>query len=144
MTWPTRPHERRQTLRVDVLTQRALFTSSDRLQRLLDELIDNASRFSPEASTIVLSLRDDGDGVAFSVSDSGPGMTKAETDLAMNAFHQIDMSLARRFDGLGIGLPMAMRIAQRIGGRLEIESEPGTGTTVTLRLDADSVLINTP
>ena len=136
--------ERRQTLRVDVLTQRALFTSSDRLQRLLDELIDNASRFSPEASTIVLSLRDDDDGVAFSVSDSGPGMTKAETDLAMNAFHQIDMSLARRFDGLGIGLPMAMRIAQRIGGRLEIESEPGTGTTVTLRLDADSVLINTP
>lgn len=136
--------ERRQALRLDVRTQRALFTSSDRLQRLLDELIDNASRFSPEASTIVLSLRDDGDGVAFSVSDSGPGMTKAETDLAMNAFHQIDMSLARRFDGLGIGLPMAMRIAQRIGGTLEIDSEPGSGTTVTLRLPSDSVLIDTP
>ena len=136
--------ERRQTLRLDLLTQRALFTSSDRLQRLLDELIDNASRFSPEASTIVLSVRDDGDGVAFSVSDSGPGMTKAEADLAMNAFHQIDMSLARRFDGLGIGLPMAMRIAQSIGGTLEVESEPGSGTTVTLRLTADSVLIDTP
>lgn len=132
--------ERCQTLMLDVRTQRALNTSSDRLQRLLDELIDNASRFSPEASVIGLTVRDDGEGVAFSVSDTGSGMTKAEADLALNAFHQIDMSLARRFDGLGIGLPMAMRIAQRIGGALEIESEPGTGTTVTLHLPPESVL----
>lgn len=139
-----RLNERRQTLTLDVRTRSALNANSDRLQRLLDELIDNASRFSPVASAIVVTVRDDGEGIAFSVADRGSGMTRAETDQAVNAFHQIDMSLARRFDGLGIGLPMAMRIAQRIGGRLEIESEPGNGTTVTVHLPPHSVLSAEP
>ena len=71
-------------------------------------------------------------------------MTNAEIELAMGSFRQIDMSLARRVEGFGIGLPMASRIAEGLGGSLSIESQPGVRTTVTLHLPAQSVLAVRP
>ena len=59
-------------------------------------------------------------------------MTVEELDVAKLPFRQRDMSLTRRGDGLGLGLPLANRVAERLGGRLEIESAPGAGTTARI------------
>jgi signal transduction histidine kinase len=66
-------------------------------------------------------------------------MSPAEVELASRAFRQVDMSFTRRVDGLGIGLPIAIRLTALIGGTLAIASQPGHGTTVSLHFAADSV-----
>jgi signal transduction histidine kinase len=128
-----------QTLNTVIESARAITTDSARLLQVLEELLDNASRFSPNGTTITLSVADDGDGVTFRISDSGPGMSPAEVELASRAFRQVDMSFTRRVDGLGIGLPIAIRLTALIGGTLAIASQPGHGTTVSLHFAADSV-----
>jgi signal transduction histidine kinase len=126
-----------QTLNTATETARTILTDGARLQQVLEELLDNASRFSPPGAVIALSVADDADGVTFRVADSGPGMSPAELELAGRVFQQIDMSTTRRVDGLGIGLPIAMRLAALIGATLTIASEPGRGTTVSLHVPAD-------
>jgi signal transduction histidine kinase len=130
--------ERRQTLQATIETARTIATDSARLQQVLEELLDNASRFAPPDTAIAISVEDDADGVTFRVTDTGPGMTPAEVELASRVFQQIDMSTRRRVDGLGIGLPIAMRVAALIGATLTIASEPGRGTTVSLHVPAHS------
>ena len=74
------------------------------------------------------------DGVAFSVRDDGRGMTGEEVEQAKRPFHQLDMSLTRARDGMGLGLPLAIRMAGLLGGRLDIASGPGMGTAATITL----------
>lgn len=74
------------------------------------------------------------DSVAFIVRDDGDGMTGEEVELAKLPFRQLDMSLTRRGGGMGLGLPLAIRMAERLGGRLAIESAPGAGTTASIVL----------
>ena len=74
------------------------------------------------------------DGVAFSVRDDGRGMTGEEVEQAKRPFHQLDMSLTRARDGMGLGLPLAIRMAGLLGGRLDIASAPGMGTAATITL----------
>jgi signal transduction histidine kinase len=128
--------ERGQTLDVLTETARTIAADTARLQEVLEEVLDNASRFSPPGAAITLSVADDGDGVVFRVADTGPGMSPTEVELAARAFQQIDMSATRRVDGLGIGLPIAMRLAALIGATLTIASAPGRGTTVSLHVPA--------
>nr|WP_294522028.1 hybrid sensor histidine kinase/response regulator [uncultured Rhodopila sp.] len=132
----TRAAERGQTLNTAGESVRTIVTDKSRLQQVLEELLDNASRFSPPGAAIALSAADDRDGVTFRVADTGPGMSSAEVELAGRAFQQIDMSTTRRVDGLGIGLPIAMRLAALIGASLTVASEPGHGTAVSLHLPA--------
>ena len=61
-------------------------------------------------------------------------MTAAEIEQAMQPFTQVDSSLERRFEGTGLGLPLAKLLAEGHGGNLQMESEPGRGTTVFIRL----------
>jgi signal transduction histidine kinase len=92
-------------------------------------------KFSPPGAPVGLVVRRAGDGiVAFSVSDSGPGMTEAEIRVALEAFGQVDGSLERRHDGAGLGLSLARRLTELHGGTLSIASAKGRGTTVTVAL----------
>ena len=93
----------------------------------------NAVAATPPGGRVDLAARAEGPGcVAFAIHDRGHGMTVEELDVAKLPFRQRDMSLTRRGDGLGLGLPLANRVAERLGGRLEIESAPGAGTTARI------------
>ena len=113
---------------------RPVVTDRQMLVGALRALIANAIRFSPRGSTVRLSAAALGDGVAFVVADQGKGMTAAEIDIALQPFRQVDMSLKGEHKGLGLGLSLANRIAQALGGRLNLHSVVGQGTVAQIEL----------
>ena len=112
----------------------------------VDELIDNAVKFSPDGGRIVVSAagvpgsQGNGHGpdgaVEISVTDRGMGMTSGEHADVFREFVQADGSDTRRFGGLGLGLALVRRVVEGHGGEVECRSAPGRGTTVTIRLPA--------
>ncbi|MCW8862084.1 MAG: ATP-binding protein, partial [Rhodospirillales bacterium] len=97
-------------------------------------LLDNAIKFSGKGAVIRLSAEVIGNEARFSIADQGSGMTKNEVSIALEPFRQVDGSIARKNEGMGLGLPLARAFAEIHGGQLQIESTPGKGTTVTLVL----------
>jgi two-component system cell cycle sensor histidine kinase PleC len=109
-----------------------------RLQQVLINLLSNAVKFTPDNGRIVLAARRSGAGeLLLSVTDTGIGMSEADLEVAMTPFGQVDNSLSRSFEGTGLGLPLAARLAELHGGRLELKSIKGRGTTATVTLPAD-------
>lgn len=104
------------------------------IRRVIDLLLDNAAKFSGAQSPIRVSADCRDDDILISVSDDGPGMTSEAITSALEPLRQADGSLTRHFEGMGLGLPLARKLMDLLGGRLVIESEPGNGTTVTLEL----------
>ncbi|MBI3516237.1 MAG: hypothetical protein HY060_19570 [Proteobacteria bacterium] len=113
----------------------AIAADQSRVEQILVALLSNAARFTETGGTVTLRARATADrGVAFVVADSGPGMTDAEIALALAPFSQVDGSLERRHDGIGLGLPLAQRLTALLGGSLSIDSVKGRGTVVTVSL----------
>ena len=112
-----------------------------RLRQILHNLISNAIKFTPSGGSVQIEgSRDDNGDVLFKVTDSGIGMTPTEAQFALEPFRQAEPSLARSHDGSGIGLTLCQSLVQLHGGSVEIESEKGKGTTVTVRLPASRVV----
>ncbi|MFN3399619.1 MAG: sensor histidine kinase [Ferrovibrio sp.] len=116
--------------------------SADRraLLQVLINLLANALKFT-ETGRIVLSgeLTDDG-GFVYRVADTGIGMTPAQIKIALQPFGQIQNALTRAQSGTGLGLPLSDRMVRLHGGRLEIQSAPGKGTTVSIHLPGARVI----
>ncbi len=110
------------------------------LKKILTNLLSNAVKFT-ERGRVTVDVRTDAAGACvISVADTGCGMTPEEVEKAKEPFGQVDSTLSRRHQGTGLGLPLAVSLAERMGGRLEIDSEPGRGTTVTVVLPAERVI----
>ena len=106
-----------------------------RLRQALANLLTNAIKFTPEGGAIsVRAWQEKGGGVCFAVIDTGIGMAPEKIALAFEPFRQLDGSLARRFEGAGLGLPIAKSLVELHGGKLAIKSAVGAGTTVTISL----------
>ena len=106
-----------------------------RLKQILLNLISNAVKFTGSGGTVAVAVRRTAaGGVSFAVRDSGPGMTAREIETALEPFGQVDAGHNRRYEGTGLGLPLAQRLAELHGGVLSVESVKGTGTTVTVTL----------
>ncbi len=100
---------------------------ADLLVSLLTNLADNALKASEPGGTIRLAATKEG----FSVSDEGKGIPREELARITEPFYMIDKSRSRRAGGAGLGLALCDQIARLHGWNLEIQSEPGRGTTVT-------------
>ena len=119
--------ERTADLRLD-LDDIRLWMNERSLQKIVEELLDNACKFSEPGTPISLSTRIEGEQAVFSVSDHGRGMTP-EHIASISAFMQFDRQRAEQ-QGLGLGLAIASRLTRLHHGALEIQSEPGRGATV--------------
>jgi two-component system OmpR family sensor kinase len=108
------------------------------LRRALDNLLDNAAKYSDAGTKVTLAIhpggKPDGDTVAFEIVDRGIGMSAAELDHAFTPFWRADDSRARRTGGVGLGLALARRIARAHGGDVTLSSQPGRGTTARLEV----------
>ncbi len=102
----------------------------DRLREALDNLVRNAIEATPAGGRVVLAVAAAPDGAAIEVRDTGAGIPK---DLLPRVF---DLYFTTKADGTGVGLAVAQQIVVAHGGTLEVDSEPGRGTRMTLRLPA--------
>jgi PAS domain S-box-containing protein len=109
-----------------------------KLKQIVLNLLSNAIKFTPEGGRVDLEAGIAPDGGAFvRVRDTGVGMREADIPVALQPFRQIESSLSRAHQGTGLGLPLSLAIARMHGGTLDIDSAPGSGTTVTVHLPAD-------
>jgi signal transduction histidine kinase len=101
--------------------------------RALLNLLSNAVKFTPSGGAVTLRYRRNAEGAAvFSVADTGIGIAPADIEKALSPFGQIDSDMARRYRGTGLGLSIVKGICDLHGGTLDIDSEIGAGTMVTI------------
>ncbi|MEQ8698640.1 MAG: ATP-binding protein, partial [Bauldia litoralis] len=106
-----------------------------KLRQIVLNLISNALKFTPEDGSVTVALQTSaGGGAVLSVTDTGIGMTASEVIEALEPFGQIANSYTRQQQGTGLGLPLTKRLVELHGGGMTIKSQPGIGTTVTIRL----------
>ena len=117
-----------------------MFSDETKLRQVLMNLLSNAAKFT-ENGEVRLQLwryrQDERDWIGFTVEDTGIGIAPEKLDRLFQEFSQIDSSSTRRYGGTGLGLAISRRICERLGGRIEVESEPGRGSRFTLLLPAD-------
>ncbi len=104
-----------------------------RVEQIVKNLLSNAFKFT-SAGTVKLRIEPAGDMVAVRVSDSGIGMTPDQQKLVFEAFQQADGSTSRKYGGTGLGLTISRELASQMGGRIELTSELGKGSTFSLLL----------
>jgi signal transduction histidine kinase len=110
------------------------------VKKILTNLLSNAVKFTQRGGRVTVEAATTPDGgCLIAVRDTGIGMAPEDIPKALEPFGQIDSALTRRHQGTGLGLPLAQSLVQRMGGELGVESEPGKGTTVTVRLPPDRV-----
>jgi PAS domain S-box-containing protein len=131
-------------IRVDVAIARELGAvrgDERRLKQILINLLTNSIKFTPAGGRVaVAAARDERGGLALAVSDTGIGIAPQDIPRVLEPFVQVDGPLNRRTEGTGLGLPLTKRLVEIHGGTLEIASEPGRGTTVTVRLPPERVV----
>ncbi len=115
-----------------------LWADERRVKQLLINLLSNAVKFTPHGGqvTVECAITTDGE-LVLTVADTGIGMSPEDIQRAMRPFEQIDASLDRRFEGTGLGLPIVKSLIELHDGRLDIQSEVGVGTRVSLHFPAD-------
>ena len=109
-------------------------TDPEALSQALINLLNNALKYSPERKTIAVSVRREGDRVLVSVADRGIGIPKAEQKRIFEKFYRVESSLVHATKGSGLGLALVQHITEAHGGRVEVTSAPGEGSTFTLSL----------
>jgi DNA-binding response OmpR family regulator/anti-sigma regulatory factor (Ser/Thr protein kinase) len=111
-----------------------LVADEGKVKQILYNLLSNAIKFTPEkgAVSIVVKVRDDA--VSIAVTDTGVGIRKEDLPRLFHAFQQLDGSHSRQYEGTGLGLALTKRFAELHGGRVEVKSAPGQGSTFTVIL----------
>lgn len=104
------------------------------LRRVLDELLDNAVKFSPDGDPVDITAVQEGERVRLSVVDRGIGIDPKAAPHLFTDFRQIDGTETRHYGGLGLGLGLVKRILDGTGATAEVDSDPGVGATISLLL----------
>jgi len=117
-----------------------LFADERRLRQIMLNLLSNAIKFTPEGGRVCVALGRQENHLILSVIDTGIGIEQGDIEKAFSRFGQIDSSLSRKYDGTGLGLPLSKNLVELHGGTLEMTSEVGRGTMVTVRLSAKRIV----
>lgn len=113
----------------------SITTDRQKFKQILTHLIDNAIKFTPEGAVTICARHDvDAQAVTFQVSDTGVGVAPEMMPLIFEKFRQVDSSDARSYEGIGLGLFIAKKFTEMLGGEITAESELGRGSTFTVSL----------
>ncbi|HLN12490.1 MAG TPA: ATP-binding protein [bacterium] len=106
----------------------------DRLRQIVQNLVENALRYTPAGGTVQITLRAEDGGLRFQVADTGRGIGAADLPHIFEHFYRADPSRARASGGTGLGLAIVKSLVEAHHGRVTVESTPGAGSTFTVRL----------
>ena len=111
-------------------------TDAKKLKQVLLNLLSNAVKFTPAGGEVRCQAWEDiaEKKLVLVVRDTGIGIAPKDISRVMMPFGQVDSTLARRFEGTGLGLPLAKKFVESMGGEFAIESEVDVGTTITITL----------
>jgi heavy metal sensor kinase len=124
------------TLVVDGLTTPAVLGDEDQLRRLLFNVTDNAIKYTPAGGSVTIRGESREGEARVVVADTGVGIPPEHLPRVFDRFYRVDPARGGEAEGTGLGLSISRAIAEGHGGTIDIESTPGRGTRVTLRLPA--------
>jgi signal transduction histidine kinase/DNA-binding response OmpR family regulator/HAMP domain-containing protein len=128
------------TIALDPTLPSVIATDAKRLQQILKNLLANALKFT-ERGSVSLSIAPSNDQtIQFTVKDTGIGIASENRELIFEAFQQVDGTTNRKYGGTGLGLSISRELAQRLGGRIELTSAVGQGSTFTLSLPQQQIV----
>jgi signal transduction histidine kinase len=111
-----------------------MYSDRQLLGRVIQNLIDNALKYSPEGATCELGARVEGDDLVFWVTDQGIGIPTEQVERIFDRFYQVDSSSTRSYRGAGLGLSLVADLLHHLGGSIDVESVEGMGSTFTVTL----------
>jgi two-component system, OmpR family, sensor kinase len=131
-----RPLARAKQVRLEVEHPAVLEITGDegRLKELLENLVDNAVKYTSAGGWVRVTVDLKGDDVRVTVADSGIGIPGEAVRHVFERFYRVDAARSREEGGTGLGLAIVEWIVQAHGGRVVVDSRPGEGTLVTVRL----------
>ena len=129
-------------LELDVSDDIAVLHADERkVKQILLNLLSNAIKFTPDGGKVTLKIWSRAEsGYVFQVIDTGIGIAFEDIPKALAPFQQIDSGLNRRHEGTGLGLSLTKSLIEMHGGYLDLQSEVGVGTTVTVRFPAERIV----
>lgn len=129
-----------QTLRAVPLSSDArpalLWIDEEAMEQILDNLVDNALKYTPEGGTVEVKWGRDGDQVVLEVRDTGIGIPESELPRIFERFYRVDKARSRELGGTGLGLSIVKHLVQAMQGTLHADSVVGQGSTFTVRFPA--------
>jgi signal transduction histidine kinase len=119
---------------------RVIRADDRRMRQILINLLSNAVKFTPEGGKVQVSSLLKNDGLAIEVSDTGIGIAAEDMAKVMTSFGQVESRVSRKYEGSGLGLPLAKHLVELHGGTLTIQSQVDVGTTVTVMLPSNRIV----
>ena len=111
-----------------------VMADEEAIRQILDNLIDNAIKYTPEGGSVRVACRLDGDAVAIEVADTGIGIPRDDLPRVFERFYRVDKARSRELGGTGLGLSIVKHLVQSIGGQITVDSRVGAGTRFTVQL----------
>ncbi len=130
----SRLRDRNMQLRADFPRPFRYISDESLIELVLTNLLDNAIKYSPPGREIRIFAEQNDGIVTIGVSDNGPGIPREELPRVFERFYRVDRSRSSNISGTGLGLSIVRHVATILKGRVEIKSDPGEGTTVSLHL----------
>jgi two-component system sensor histidine kinase SenX3 len=110
-----------------------LITPAENIFYILENLLDNAAKYSPGGTTVTLTLKQTKDSITLSVQDAGQGVSQTEQEHIFEPFYWTQSALSQAA-GSGLGLAIVLRATSNLGGKLALQSKPKAGTTFTVTI----------
>jgi two-component system, OmpR family, sensor histidine kinase VicK len=119
-----------------ILADEPLFVEidEDKMTQVLDNIISNALKYSPEGGQVTFSIEEKNDSVIVSISDQGMGIPKENIEQIFERFYRVDKARTRKLGGTGLGLAIAKEMVNAHGGDIWALSEEGKGTVISFSL----------
>ncbi len=111
-----------------------------RIYQVVLNLLSNAIKFTPPGGTVIARAGVGAAGLYVQITDTGIGIAEEDMPKVLERFGQVDSSIARRYEGAGLGIPISMELMKVHGGTLEIQSVVGKGTTITITLPSSRIV----
>ena len=123
-------------------TQRILQADDEAIRQILDNLVDNAIKYTPPEGVVTVRWRREGRNAIIEVADTGIGIAIEDQPRLFERFFRVDKARSRELGGTGLGLSIVKHLTQFFGGNVGVKSSPGKGTTFWVRLPLSKKLDN--